>query len=135
MTTDSQTATPEKAAPVKQPQVVCTVVLSKGKRKGLSCNRKILQEGETFCKFHQNRITDKTSCNIILTKGDRKNQPCNRKVIEGGNLCKIHQSLEDKRPFNPYVTKESDIKKVKKTITSTIGQLDVNKLHPALQNL
>jgi hypothetical protein len=116
-------------------QSVCPLVLTKGKRKGLSCNRKILVKEEKYCKFHQEKTEDKsTSCTVILTKGERKNQSCNRKIIEGGKLCKIHQNLEDKRPYNPYIEKESDVIINKKAI-SNLGELDMNKMHPRIQSM
>lgn len=102
----------------------CLVILSKGKRKGLECDRKIIQDCENFCKFHLGKSTTLNFCNVILTKGERKNQTCNRKVVEildiDGNiinqnetLCKIHKNLEDKRPFNPFVDNEIEIVSLK----------------------
>ena len=119
----------------KVEHALCPVILSKGKRKGLSCNRKIILDGETFCKFHMSKSVESQLCTVILTKGERKNKPCSRKVVEGSPLCKRHVALEEKRPYNPYVEKESDISIVGNLVTSKSNKvgnqtLDINKLNP-----
>jgi len=112
---------------------LCSVVLTKGKRKGLSCNRKILPETEAFCKFHLTKSIPQELCKVILTKGDRKNQTCNRKVAsEGDDLCKIHRTQEDRKPRNPYVENEADVTfdDDNNSVISELGSLDVDRLHP-----
>lgn len=108
----------------------CAVVLSKGKRKGLPCNRKILQDNDDFCKFHLGKSVDTDVCKVILTKGERKNQQCLRAVVDGSKLCKIHKALEDKRPYNPYVDKETGAIIEKNKIASSFGELERAELHP-----
>ena len=109
---------------------LCTAILSKGKRKGQLCNRRILQENDPFCKFHLGKSTENELCTIILTKGERKNQPCNRKIIENSTMCKIHAALEEKRPYNPYIDKETDAVVKKGIVRSKFGSMDVSRLHP-----
>jgi hypothetical protein len=118
-----------KAESTKEP-VFCSVILSKGKRKGLPCKRKILQDTDLFCKFHLGKATEKDVCTVILTKGERKNKPCNRKVADNSTMCKIHTSLEEKRPYNPYVDKEADAVLDKDHFVSKICDLEVSKLNP-----
>jgi hypothetical protein len=112
---------------ISTPQIVyknCEILLTKGKRKGLTCNRKIITEGDEFCKFHLGKSNEVFLCNVILTKGERKNQTCNRKAIEGDadKLCKIHRTLEDKKPKNPYTTNEFPVQldEKEKVITSKL---------------
>jgi len=118
----------------KVEHALCPVILSKGKRKGLSCNRKIILDGETFCKFHMSKSVESQLCTIILTKGERKNKPCNRKVVEGSPLCKRHVALEEKRPYNPYIEKETDIQINDDLVTSSLQinkqTLEISKLNP-----
>ena len=107
----------------------CPVVLSKGKRKGNPCSRKIVQAEEEFCKFHLGKSIDTNVCTVILTKGERKNQTCNRKVLEGSlTLCKIHKTLEDKRPSNPYMDKEANVEIIGDEICSLLCDLKISKL-------
>jgi hypothetical protein len=112
---------------------VCPMELSKGKRKGLLCNRKILSD-EEYCKFHLDKIpaTESQVCKMILTKGDRKNKFCLREVEGGKGLCKIHAALDEKRPYNPYVDKEVPANIVKRNeetfLTSRIAEFEVNNL-------
>jgi len=113
----------------EEKHLLCSVVLTKGKRKGLNCERKILQDTDKFCKFHSGKSVEKEICTVVLTKGERKNQPCNRKVAEDSKLCKIHQSVEDKRPYNPYVDKESDATINGNSVTSAICNLDLDLLN------
>jgi hypothetical protein len=63
-----------------------------------------------------------------MTKGERKNQPCNRKVAEDSNLCKIHKTLEDKRPYNPYVDKECDFEERDDEFVSKLGILEKERI-------
>jgi len=108
----------------------CIVILSKGKRKGLPCNRKILQENDDFCKFHLGKSISTDLCKMILTKGERKNQQCLRSVVDDSTICKIHKTLEDKKPYNPYVDKEVDVTITDNEIKSTFGTLDKCELNP-----
>lgn len=96
---------------------LCPVLLSKGKRKGTPCNRKLSSEETEACKFHSAKAESTDVCTVILTKGERKNQPCNRKVLQDG-LCKLHYSREQDRPKNPYTEKEFDCK-----LDSETGQM------------
>lgn len=122
----------------KKPMRTCTVLLSKGKRKGLPCNRKINTEMDDFCKFHINKAVETNICSVILTKGERKNQSCNRKVVctiedeTNGTrgLCKIHKTLEDKRPYNPYNEKETHVvvDNDKNELSSLICNLKISQL-------
>jgi len=119
----------KKTVVTKEP-VFCNVILSKGKRKGLPCKRKILQDTDSFCKFHLSKATEKELCTIVLTKGERKNKPCNRKVADNSTMCKIHTSAEEKRPYNPYVDKERDATFTDTLVTSDICTLEVSHLNP-----
>lgn len=112
---------------------LCTAILTKGKRKGLPCNRKINIEGCIHCKFHTNKSVDVELCTVILTKGERKNKPCNRKVVEGEKLCKRHMALEAKRPYNPYVEKETDVCVEGNRVQSPICNLNMSKLNGHLR--
>ncbi len=102
----------------------CKIILTKGKRKNLPCDRKILEDSDAFCKFHMVKTEPITYCTVILTKGARKNQTCNRKSMQQKNfdtadnassnvptdkMCKIHTLLEQRRPYNPYVDNEFDV--------------------------
>ena len=90
----------------------CPVILTKGKRKNLSCNRKIIENTSngSFCKFHTVKSEPISYCSVILTKGERKNQTCNRKSLHlDTKMCKIHTTLEERRPYNPYVDKEYNV--------------------------
>jgi hypothetical protein len=120
---------PAEKKEVKEP-VLCNVILSKGKRKGLPCKRKILQETDEFCKFHLGKASEKELCTIILTKGERKNKPCNRKVADKSTMCKIHTSLEEKRPYNPYVDKETDAVMDGSHYVSDMCTLEISRLNP-----
>lgn len=117
----------------KLPIKRCTVLLTKGKRNGLECKRKITQEGDDFCKFHSNKSLDSVLCSVILTKGERKNQTCNRRIVAGvenidpsETLCKIHRGIEDSRPYNPFVDKEKPVEIVGNTINSDLGTIPVS---------
>ncbi len=121
----------------KIPAKLCTVKLSKGKRKGLNCNRKLNSTiDEEFCKFHVAKSATSELCPVILTKGERKNQMCNRKVMTNSDgssekLCKIHKTIEIKRPYNPYEDKEGKVDKadiVNGEIKSLICNLKLSKL-------
>ena len=116
---------------------LCSVSLTKGKRKGLPCDRKIILESDNFCKFHINKAVPTHLCKVILTKGERKNQTCNRKVAEEDpenpsgseqGLCKIHKTLEQRRPYNPYSTNEEDINLVNVTNVDTLKDEEHDKV-------
>lgn len=107
---------------------VCKVTLTKGKRKGFACNRKLAVEGETVCKFHAGKPVSLELCTIILTKGERKNQTCNRKSLENDVLCKIHKTMEMKRPYNPYVDKERPIFLHDNILISQLCSLEVSRV-------
>jgi len=102
----------------------CSVLLTKGKRKGTACNRKITDE-EQFCKFHVAKNIPSEVCPVILTKGERKNQTCERKVLPNGKLCKMHQALEDRKPYNPYVDYEYDVEEFENLQNETNSIIDV----------
>ena len=85
----------------------CKMILSKGKRKNEFCNRKI--EDGTTCKVHIGKEFQQ-KCGVILTKGSRKNQVCDKKILDGGKICKMHQTLEDNKPYNPYMENEYNVK-------------------------
>jgi hypothetical protein len=166
----------------------CEASLSKGKRNGSLCNKKIKQD-ELACKIHldklqslgngENDASGKNApnvqvCKVILTKGERKNQPCNRKVFleqsvskddEDGEdlreesssdprnprnprdprdprnprdprdppiLCTVHQLVEDKKPFNPFVEKERSFRRQDNFLISELGKVDMTKLNKNL---
>lgn len=93
----------------------CSMLLTKGKRKGTPCGRKI-SSSNAFCKFHSLKPEPMRTCSMVLTKGARKTETCNRKVatldtetLQNNTLCKLHWIAESKRPKNPYLEYEHDI--------------------------
>lgn len=116
---------------------ICTVILTKGQRKGQPCNRP-LQGNEAHCKLHDVRAEDYAACSMMLVKGDRKNLTCGRKVTavntEGYGLCKLHYDLELKKPYNPYKESEYPFFFIDdgKRLSCISGELAVSELHPQL---
>lgn len=114
-------------------RITCSIILTKGRRKNLPCNRKVLEGTSLFCKFHTVKIEPIVYCTVILTKGERKNQTCNRKSVNPKNkMCKIHMTLEEKRPYNPYNDNEDNISLIDNFLVSKMGKLDIRFLEPTV---
>ncbi len=115
----------------------CSMLLSKGRRKGSPCGRKI-KVVEQFCKFHSVKPEPARTCSMVLTKGARKTETCNRRIATPEHtLCKLHWISESKRPKNPYLEYEQDIKIVQKSaheiaVVSKNRAVCLSKLNPQL---
>jgi len=117
---------------------LCLAVLTKGRRKGLPCGRKVGNKAKHHCNAHASLETDVAKCCTILTKGVRRLETCNRKVnASSGRHCGMHMVMEAKRPHNPYTECESDvfISLADKQVTSLDGKItfDIEFLNDKLR--
>lgn len=123
--------------PSDQPSA-CQMTISKGKRKGLPCDRVTLSPDEAYCKFHAVKNTPVRTCSMILTKGVRKTLTCNKRVTSTEHdLCTLHWLRECRRPGNPYIEHEKDIQVIqlspeKGTISSETAVVELSQLNPGL---
>ena len=85
--------------------MTCTVVISKGKRKGENCNKKT-SGGDGVCESHQKFVFE--TCKLLIIKGARKNQTCGKKVYIN-SVCKTHFLSTIGIPINPYLENEIDV--------------------------